>query len=247
MHGAYLHACAARTPAEEIRNASKIQNFLMNYQSHPKVIVKKHNRDWIASRLRWCRNLDGWIRDRLRDPELSKRWTRFLTKVGLMSPGACHTFPSFWSRFQRWCVVHNPRIPHVVRIQNSDEFALSIQPECSPFLFDFCDYTLSPTVSQLHTLPRAQGTTVSTDSFSRGYDPFTRAREGQASDWCWLTLSECVIVIVIVNSKKLKKLSGPVFPMNPKTTTNRQIMKLLIFMKLRIPSSPLLCETKLQP
>ena len=39
--------------------------------------------------------------------------------------------------------------------------------------------TLSPIVSQLHTLPRAQGTTVSTDVFSRDYDPFTHARRAR--------------------------------------------------------------------
>ena len=69
----------------------------------------------------------------------------------------------------------NLRIPLVVLIHLN---LSQQQPVSSSFLF-LCDCTLSPTVSQLHTLPRAQGTTVSTDSFSRGYGPFTRARRAR--------------------------------------------------------------------
>ena len=58
----------------------------------------------------------------------------------------------------------NLRITLVVRIHLN---LSQQQPVYSSFLF-LCDCTLSPTVSQLYTLPRAQGTTILTDSFFRG-------------------------------------------------------------------------------
>ena len=49
------------------------------------------------------------------------------------------------------------------------------------------------TVSQLRTLSRMHGTTVITDFFSRGYDPFTERRARPLTDVGWPFL--CVIVI----------------------------------------------------
>ena len=77
----------------------KIQNFVMNYQS-----VKQQTVTGYDSRCGY----DGV--GKFRHPELRKGGQQS-TKVGLMSPGSCHTFPSLCSRFQRWCVVQNPRIP----------------------------------------------------------------------------------------------------------------------------------------
>ena len=57
-------------------------------------------------------------------------------------------------------------------------------------------FTLSPKCVQVQTLPIAQDTPVLTDSFSRGYDPYTHACKARPlSTDGWTSLS----VIVIVN------------------------------------------------
>ena len=58
-------------------------------------------------------------------------------------------------------------------------------------------FTLSPNCVQVQTLPIAQDTPVLTDSFSRGYDPYTHACKARPlSTDGWTSLSVIVIAII---------------------------------------------------
>ena len=125
---------------------------------------------------------------KIHDPELHKRIISRLWRWDWRACELATTFPSFSLRFNGRVVQESEDSP---RCQNSVEFVSAVACVSSPFpSFDLCDCTLSSTVSQLHTLPRVQGTTASTDSFSRGHDPFTHACKARPlTDVGWPSLT----------------------------------------------------------
>ena len=135
--------------------------------------MKKQKSDWIRLQMRdRMESGTSAILNSAKDGQPS-------TKVGLMSPGACHIVPSFIQGFN-FDVLH--RIRGFPWRPNSDEVASAIAFAffCSLFSSDSSDCTLPSTVSQLHTLPRMQGSAASPDSFLRGYDPsLTLVRPGR--------------------------------------------------------------------
>ena len=102
-----------KTKDPELPDGLESPNFVMNCQRRAMVIVQQNMTGYDCSwRMRRSRE-NRW-------PCTSKRWSTS-TKVGLMSPGACHIFPPYWSRFHCRSVVQIPRNPMTseVRIQTN--------------------------------------------------------------------------------------------------------------------------------
>ena len=113
------------------------------------------------------------------------------------------------------------RIPLVVRIH------LNLSQQQLVYL---CDCTLSPTVSQLHALPRAQGTTVSTGSFSRGYDPSTHARRMYLSVSLSLSCSPPLLLSFSRILLPYLSLLSPLFFLSPPSLSLSLSLSLLSFL-----------------
>ena len=96
-----------------------------------------------------------------------------IAQVGLMSHGACHTFPPvvFLAPLALRFVAQNPRIPaasnSVNLFQQQPVFDSSLRVFF--FVFDVTTHTVINSV-QVHTLPTAQVPSALTDSFSWGHD-----------------------------------------------------------------------------
>ena len=124
---------------------------------------------------------------KFRDPELRKD-VQPSTKVGLMSRGACHTFPSFCSNVD---LLH--RIPGIPWRPNSDELVAAMACAFSVSFFFLPTQEIAHCRQQCPKsliLPRVQGVTASPESFLLGYDPITHACEARPlTDVGWLSLS----------------------------------------------------------
>ena len=129
-----------------------------------------------------------------------------------MSWGTCQSLPSGARLFVLAPPVPRLQLPSLCCSESEDSIDGELNSENSVqlrlcFLFSatrtshrestYC--TLSFNCVQVQTLPTAQATPALTDSFSRGYDPYTHACKARPLTTVgWTSLSVIVFVIVIV-------------------------------------------------
>ena len=106
------------------------------------------------------------------------------------------------------CVAQNPRILLMVNVIQRIHYSYACAFYFSlPFYFSHRDprcCTLSFNCVQVQTLPKEQATPALTDSFSRGYDPYTHACKARPPTIVGRTSLSVIVSLSHVNNARLK-------------------------------------------